>query len=85
MSDEKLISALNEARMLNAAENVIYPVIEDMIQKRISLACSEYRAGKVDALAHIAYIAGLKDLSNQLKAIQTKGNQANIKLLNKQD
>lgn len=80
MSDEKLVSALNDSRMIAASENVIYPLMEDMIAQRLELACAEFRGGKMDMSPHIAYIAGIKDLLNALKRIQTQGNIAREKL-----
>mgnify|MGYP000691560626 CR=1 FL=1 len=78
--EEKLVQALNESRMINSAENVIFPLMETMIAQRLELACAEFRGGKTDLTAHIAYIAGLKDLINSMKRIQTNGNIAHQKL-----
>ncbi len=78
--DEKLVEAMNTGRMVSAAEQVIYPLIQSMIQDRIKLATSEFRGGKLEHAAHIAYIAGLQDLENTLKNMQTKGQQASAAL-----
>lgn len=75
MTDPKLVELMNSSRMISAAQSIIYPMIQDMIQKRLDLACAEYRAGK-DSLIHIAYITGLKDLQNELKRIQALGEKA---------
>jgi len=79
MTDPKLVEALNSSRMISAAQDVIFPLIQDMISKRLDLACAEYRAGK-DTSIHIAYITGLKDLSNELKRLQTVGERARAEL-----
>jgi len=83
MTDEKLVNLMNEARMISASQNVLYPMLEDMIQKRLDLACSEFRGGKVDMLPHIAYITSLKDLLGLLKRTQVAGNRASIELIDK--
>lgn len=76
MSDEKLASLMQEARLVAASENVLYPLIKLKIEQRINLACSKFVGGEVSFIADIAYIQGLKEIESQLKKMQTQGNQA---------
>ena len=84
MKDQELVELLNSARMISAAENVIYPLLKDKIAQRLDLACAEFRGGKTENLiAHIGYITGLKDMLNEMRKIQTAGNKAQIQLIDK--
>jgi hypothetical protein len=86
MKDQELVELLNSARMVSAAENVIFPLLMDKIAQRLDLACSEFRGGKTENLiAHIGYITGLKDMLNELKRIQVNGNKAQIQLIDKKN
>lgn len=81
-TDYELVEMMNQARMLGASESLLYPMVEQMISKRLDVACSEFRGGKTENLvAHIGYIVGLKDLLSQLKRIQVEGNRAQMKLI----
>ncbi len=71
--DQKLVQSLNEARMISASEDIIYPLIDKMILETLEKACGKYRSGESQFSFEIAYITALKDLSNVLKSKQTKG------------
>lgn len=80
MDNEKLVSLMNDSRLINAADFLIFPLIEKMITDRISLACSEFAGGKKEFIADIAYIYGLKEIQNKLKNKQVQGNKAHMEL-----
>jgi len=73
--NQKLEAQLSEARFIHASENVIYPLLDKMIEDRVELACGKFRSGERDFSSDIAYIAGLKDLTDYLKRAQTQGNK----------
>ena len=74
---------MNEARMITVASDIIYPLLESMIAQRINRMCSEFNGGEHEHIANVAYIAALKEFKAQLQSLQTKGNQARVKLENK--
>lgn len=73
--DPKLENQLSEARFIHASENVIYPLLDKMIQDRLEQSCGKFRAGERDFVSDVAYICGLKDLRDYLKRAQTQGNK----------
>lgn len=75
MSDEKLVSLMQDARLIAACDNVIFPLLEKQIKERIDLACGKFANGETNFVSDIAYIFGLKEISNQLKQKQTQGNK----------
>ncbi len=80
MAQDKLVEAMNDARLLAACDNLIFPLIEQRISDRLNVACANYRAGKTDFLADIAYVTGLQDIKAELQRVQTVGNKAIEKL-----
>ncbi len=80
MTEEKLASLMNEARLISASDNVLFPLIKLKQQQRMDLACSKFAGGATDFMADIAYIQALKEIEMQLRKMQTAGNQANYEL-----
>ncbi len=76
MSEEKLVSLMNDARLISASDQVIFPLIKLKQQQRMNLACSKFTAGETNFVADIAYIQALKEIEDQLKAMQLAGNKA---------
>lgn len=76
MEDAKLIEAMNDARIISACDNVIYPLLTAKISERLQQACARFRGGDKDFIADMAYITGLQDLLQELQSKQTKGNKA---------
>ncbi len=76
MEDEKLVSLMNESRLVSATDNVLFPLIKLKIQQRIDLACGKFVGGETQFIADIAYIQGLKEIEIQLKKIQAAGHKA---------
>lgn len=80
MEQEKLASLMNDARLIAASDNVIYPLIELKITQRINAACAKFSGGETSFVADIAYIQGLKEIKNELKKMQESGNRAALEL-----
>lgn len=80
MDDEKLVNLMNEARMISAADNIIYPLMEYKIKMRLELACGKFRDGQTSFIDDLAYITALKDIMQELKSKQDNGNRAIQKL-----
>lgn len=80
MIDEYLVTIANDARLVNAADHIIYPLIKKLSQERINLASSKFMGGEVNFVADIAYIQALKDIENHLKRLVTSGNRANSEM-----
>lgn len=78
---EKLIALSNDARLVNLAEQLIFPLIENMRQRRVETMLHKYADSKHEYLADVAYIAALNELMQHLRLIQSRGNKAisNIK------
>jgi hypothetical protein len=77
---EKLVNSMNDARVISAADQVLYPLIKLKQQQRMDLACSKFVGGEKDFIADIAYIQALKEIEIQLRKMQSNGNQANYEL-----
>ena len=81
MDSEKLVSLMNESRMLSAAENIIFPLIKLMIDEQVNLMTSTFNGGMKDSfIANAAYISALRALEQRLKRIQLEGNKATLEL-----
>lgn len=80
MNDEKLFMLASDSRVISASDQILFPLIKAKIDQRISLACSNFMAGKTDFVGDIAYIQGLKEVEQYLRRIQTEGNKANLEL-----
>lgn len=76
MTEEKLVELMSEARLISAADNILYPLIEKKIQQRLDLACGKFLAGERDFVAEIAYISAFKEILGDLKSKQNQGNKA---------
>lgn len=80
MSDEKLVQSYQDARLVNLAEHLIFPMLLTQLETRIELMCVDFRSGKSDFIAHVAYITAIKDQISELKLLQSRGNRAYAKL-----
>lgn len=80
MDENKLVSALNDGRLINAAEQVIFPMIQTMIQIRVFQCIGKFQNGEKDFVGDVAYIAGLREIENELKTKQTRGAKAYDKI-----
>lgn len=67
---------MSEARLISAADNVIYPLIEKKIEERVELAVGKFHNGETSFVADIAYIAAFKEILRDLKSKQAQGNRA---------
>ncbi len=76
MTDEKLVNLMGEARLIAAADNVIFPLIDKKIEEKINYAVGKFANGEDDFIAEIAYIAAMKDIRRELDFKQTQGNKA---------
>lgn len=86
MSDEKLVSLMNDTRLIAACDNVIFPMLENFIQRKLEAVCAEFRGGQTNSLlAGVAYMTAIKDVLNDLKAKQLAGNKAIHKLHDQQN
>lgn len=80
VNEEKLAGLMNDARLISASDQVIFPLIKLKQQQRIDLACARFAGGEKDFIADIAYIHALKEIEIQLRKLQTSGNKANLEL-----
>lgn len=76
MSDEKLVAQMNDARLLNAVDNVLVPALEHKISVKLEQACARFRGGETSFLAEVAYMTAIKDLLLEIRQKQTRGHQA---------
>lgn len=71
---------MNDARLVNLAEHLIFPMLEAKISQKINEATGRLRNGEKDFLTEIAYIAALQELALELKHSQKRGALAFKKL-----
>lgn len=71
---------MNDARLIAASDNVLFPMIELKIQQRVDLAVGKFNGGETNFVADIAYISGLKMIKNELTKLVTAGNNASLEL-----
>ena len=79
-SDEQLVEAMSQGRMISAADNLLYPMIKKMIEERLKSACARFNGGEREFIADIAYIQSLKAIELKLKHAQEAGNKAYLQL-----
>lgn len=72
---------MQDARLVAASEQVIYPMIEKMIHDRLESACARFRAGEREFIADIAFITSLKNIYEDLTSLQKRGITAYEKLI----
>lgn len=80
MSDEQLVNFANDARVINAADQVIFPLLRKLKDDRLNLAAGKFLNGEASFIGDIAYIQALRDIENQLRKMVTAGNKANMEL-----
>lgn len=78
--NEKLISIMNDSRIISASENLIFPMLDLMIEQRLEQACARFRGGESQFVSDIAFITALKDIRDGLSSVQKKGLAAFEKL-----
>lgn len=75
LDSEKLAALMGDSRLVSAADNILYPLIQLKIKQRIDMACARFIGGELNFVGDIAYIQGLKEIEQQLRKIQAAGNQ----------
>lgn len=76
MEDQKLVEIANSGRLINLAEQEIYPLLDKKIQERMHLMRSKFAGGEKDFLADVAYISSLMDLRRYFESVQEKARAA---------
>jgi hypothetical protein len=76
MTDEKLAQVFSEGRMIAAVDNVIFPLIDSMIEIRRLGMVSRFTSGKTDFIADAAYMTALSEIKTILKQKQIEGQKA---------
>lgn len=77
---EKLVSQMNDARLLNAVENLIYPLIDNQVMQKVHQMCGKFRTGQLDVIPDVASISAYLEIKQHLQSIQTKGERAIVAL-----
>lgn len=73
---EKLMKQGNDARLVNLAEQLIYPLLQVMRDQRTTLMINELTLGKLEHAHHVAYLKALEDVRIHLEHIQKRGEKA---------
>lgn len=84
MIDEELIATANSGRLINLAEQEIYPLLDKKIHERMQIMTGKFRGGETNFQGDVAYLCALNDLRNHLTNMQTKARQAFQKIEEKQ-
>ena len=77
---EKEIEQMNDSRLINLAEHLIYPLLDKFVAEKVEEAISKFKDGETSFLSEVAYMSALKDLQISLKGKQLRGNKALNKL-----
>lgn len=80
MTDEELISTANSGRLINLAEQEIYPLLDKKVSERLQIMTGKFRGGETNFQGDVAYLCALIDMKNNLLATQAKAMQAFKKL-----
>lgn len=78
--DEKTWGLVQDARLINLSESLLFPLLDKMIEERVDLMIAKFNGGETELLAHVAMIASLKDFKIKLKQAQAKGNREAAKI-----
>lgn len=76
----KEFTELADARLVNMAEHLIYPMIDKKIISLNMEMVAKFKNGQKDFISEVAKLSVYMDLIEDLKQIQTKGNKAYSKL-----
>lgn len=78
--DEKKLKLATDARLVNLAEHLIFPLLEQNIKTVHSHMVSKLQAGEKDFLADVAKLAAYQEIHDQLKRTQHHGNKADAEV-----
>lgn len=82
----QMMNLMRDAKLINAVDNLIYPLIDNWLSSQTHQLASYTKAGNTQmVLSTASYIAGLVDIRAELKRLQTKGNSALAKLHDKEN
>jgi len=73
---EQLHALASDARLINATEHLLYPLLRGMKSEAVDQMCAKFRGGETNLLTDIAKITVLDDLLKKLQSVQHKGNLA---------
>lgn len=77
---EALQSKARDARLVNLAEHLIFPYIEDMQKQYMAILINKFAKGEKDFLSEVAYLKAIEDLRIYLTGTKNKGTHAFEKL-----
>lgn len=77
---EKLTSQMNDARLINMSEQVLYPLLQRHADDRVKVMCSRFRDGETNFVRDVAQISYIQELLGELNRKQIKGNKARKEL-----
>jgi hypothetical protein len=78
--DEKKLKLAMDARLVNLAEHLIFPLLEQYIKNVTSHMVARLNAGERDFVADVAKIAAYQELFDQLRRTQYHGNKADSQI-----
>lgn len=78
--NEKHQVLMQQARAINASENLLFPLIDKIIGNKINSMVSEFNGGKTEFIGNVAGIAALFEIRQNLVSMQTQGNSILEKL-----
>lgn len=76
MTDEELIATANSGRLINLAEQEIYPLLDKKVAERLQIMTGKFRSGETNFQGDVAYLCALVDMKNYLLNTQSKAQKA---------
>jgi len=74
--ENELYSLMHDSRLVNLSEGLLFPLLERKKEAQVALLCAKFEGGESNLLTDVAKLSVYKSLIEELKRIQTKGNNA---------
>lgn len=71
--DEKVVSLMQDARLINSCEQVLYPMINNLRVQALARIINKSKAGDNNITHDAAYLAALADIESHLQSLQRRG------------
>lgn len=74
--EDQNFNLLHDARLINISEGVLFPLLKQREENQIALLCAKFDGGDSNILTDVAKLSAFREITRELKRIQTKGHQA---------
>ena len=73
---ERMTQLMNDARLLNMTESVLYPLLQKHMDQKVKQMCARFRSGHTEFIQDVAQLSYIEELTSELTRKQAQGNRA---------